>query len=553
MMWQRLKKLYADRKNLNNSLKWLMKISAPNKWNLLILILVNCILTAVGVATAAINKQIVDKAMDFSVVLPYIIVAVLFAAGSIAGSVFLNIFSVRLTEKYSFHIRCEMYRHILKSIWTKRTAFHSEGLLSRMTSDASAVTNGVISVSLEIITTIVQFVLAFFLLWFYDSSLAVVALLSGPVAAVVSVYMGAKLKNIQVHIQQSEADYRQYLQEHISHADVVKAFGQEDMSIDALAELQKKRYYWIKKKNRLTVYSGAVISFVFSFTYLFAFVSGAFDISKGIITYGTMTAFLGLMGQVQVPVMALSKLIPQFVGILASTGRIMEITEMEEEESFEECTLQKGSVGLKAENITLSYDGNVIIKDLSFDVKPGETVMLAGSSGIGKTTLLRGILGLLSPDCGNVVMYDGNGAEVKCSRDTRQYLSYVPQGNTLFSGTIKDNLKMGKADATDDEMWNVLDVACASDFIKELEKGLDTVVGERGCGLSEGQAQRISIARALLKPYDLLVLDEATSALDEATEAKILQNLSNSNDKTCLFVSHRETVGKYADRIIEIK
>ena len=552
-MWQRLNRMYAERKSLKKSLGWLVKISAPNKWSLLVLMLANCVLTAVGVATAAVNKHIVDKAMDFSAVLPYIIVAVLFAAASIAGSVFLNIFSVRLTEKYSFHIRSEMYRHILKSVWTDRTAFHSEGLLSRITSDASAVTNGVINVSLEIITTIVQFVLAFCLLWFYDASLAMVALFSGPVAAVVSVYMGTKLKNIQEHIQQSEADYRQYLQEHISHADVVKVFGQEDISIDALAELQKNRYYWIKKKNRLTVYSGAVISFVFTFTYLFAFITGAFDISNGVITYGTMTAFLGLMGQVQVPVMALSRLIPQFVGILASTGRIMEIAEMKEEESAEGKVLVKGSVGLKAQNITLSYDGNKILKDFSLDVKPGETVMMAGSSGIGKTTLLRGILGLLSPDCGDIVMYDGYGTEIKCSRDTRKYLSYVPQGNTLFSGTIKDNLKMGKADATDEEMWNVLDVACATEFVKYLEKGLDTVVGERGCGLSEGQAQRISIARALLKPYNMIILDEATSALDETTEAVILQNLSNANDKTCLFVSHRETVGKYADRIIEIK
>ena len=552
-MWRRLKKLYADRKNLKKSLDWLVKISSPNKWNLLTLVVINCVLTAVGVASAAVNKHIVDKAMDFSTVLPYIIVAVLFAAGSIAGSVFLSIFSVRLTEKYSFHIRCEMYKHILKSVWTKRTAFHSEGLLSRMTSDAAVVTNGVINVSLEIITTIVQFVMAFALLWYYDASLAVVALFSGPVAAIVSVYMGAKLKTIQVNIQQSEADYRQYLQEHISHADVVKVFGQEDVSIEALAELQKKRYFWIKKKNRLTVYSGAIISFVFSFTYLFAFVTGAFDISKGVITYGTMTAFLGLMGQVQVPVMALSKLIPQFVGILASTGRIMEITEMKEEEVTDKIPLEKGSVGLKAENLTLSYGGNDIIKDFSMDIKPGETVMLAGSSGIGKTTLLRGILGLLAPVSGDIVMYDNNGMVAKCSKNTRNYLSYVPQGNTLFSGTIKDNLKMGKADATEEEMLQALDVACATEFVKGLEDGLDTMVGERGCGLSEGQAQRISIARALLKSYDLLILDEATSALDEATEAEILRNLSNTNQKTCLFVSHRETVGKYANRIISIK
>ena len=552
-MWHKLKELFAERKNLRNSFAWIIHISASHKWKLLLLMIANCLITAVGVGTAAVNKHIVDKAVIDGGMVPYIIVAIMFAVFTLATSVWLSIFTVKVTEKYSYNIRLDMYEKILNSLWIKRTSHHSEGLVTRMTSDAGAVTSGVINVCMQIVSTVLQFVMAFILIWHYDSSLALVALVSGPVAAFASVYIGLKLKKIQVEIQQSEADYREFLQENISHADVIKVFGRESESLKSIGELQDRRFYWIKRKNRLSVCSAAIISAVFSGTYLFAFITGALRIASGEITFGTMTAFLSLMGQVQGPILALASLIPQFVGILASAGRIIEVIGMPKEEDVNFCDLN-APFGILCENATISYDGNVVVDNFNMDVKPGETVMFEGSSGIGKTTLLRSILGFLSPDSGMVNIYDVDGKNAPCSSGTRKYISYVPQGNTLFSGTIADNLKMGNPDATSEQMQYALQAACAWDFVNELEDGLDSVVGERGCGISEGQAQRIAIARAFLKPFEILVLDEATSSLDEETERKVLENLKKiKKEKTCLFVSHRKSVGEFADRVITIE
>lgn len=551
-MWQKLKELFAERKNMCNSFAWIIHISAPHKWKLLVLTVANCLITAVGVATAAVNKHIVDKAVADGGMVPYIIVAVLFAVFSLATSVWLSIFTVKVTEKYTYNIRSEMYEKILNSLWIRRTSHHSEGLVTRMTSDAGAVTSGVINVCMQIISTVLQFVMAFLLIWHYDSSLALVAVVSGPVAAFASVYIGLKLKKIQVEIQQSESDYREFLQENISHADVIKVFGRESDSLKSLGELQDRRFYWIKKKNSLSVCSAAIISGVFSGAYLFAFITGALKIANGEITFGTMTAFLSLMGQVQGPILALASLIPQFVGILASAGRIIEVIGMPKEEVVDFGELD-APLGILCENATVSYDDNVVVDKFNVNIKPGETVMLEGSSGIGKTTLIRSVLGFLSPDSGRVSIYDVDGKTVPCSCGTRKYISYVPQGNTLFSGTIADNLKMGNPSATEEQMQEALQAACAWEFVNELEDGINSVVGERGCGISEGQAQRISIARAFLKPFEILVLDEATSALDEKTEREILENLKKiKKNKTCLFVSHRKSVGEFADRVITI-
>lgn len=552
-MLQRIKELYNDRKNLKDSLLWLMHISLPYRGSILFLILVNCSITAVGVATAAINKHIIDGAVSSRVLLPYIVIAVAVSLFSLSASVLLNILTVRITEKYSFHIRSELYRHVLNSVWTERTSRHSEDYLSRMTSDVNAVTNGVTDVSINIVTTVFQFVMAFLLIWHYDSSLALVALVSGPVAAFVSLFIAARLKKIQEEIQRSEAEYRKFLQEHISHADVIKVFGREVSSIENLHSLHNKRFYWIKKRNKLNVWSTAIISTVFSGTYLFAFITGAIRIASGEITYGTMTAFLSLMGQVQMPVLALAGLIPKFVGILASTGRVMEISDMKTEpvlclpENF-----AKTPVGLRINNVKLAYGDRVVVDNFSMDIKPGETVMISGSSGIGKTTLLRTVLGFLIADSGTAEFYDADGNTMTCCAQTRQYISYVPQGNTLFSGTIAENLRFGNPDADEEQMCGALKDACAWDFVSGLDDGIETIIGERGCGLSEGQAQRIAIARAFLKPYELLIMDEATSALDEDTEHLILDNIKKKR-KTCIFVSHRKTVACYADKVVKIK
>ena len=332
------------------------------------------------------------------------------------------------------------------------------------------------------------------------------------------------------------------------------AVEKEKTSEERLIELQENRMYWIRKRNTTKLIASAIISFVFSATYLFAFCTGAVKISAGAITFGTMTAFLSLISQVQAPMYTLANLMPQMVGTLASAGRIMKITEMETEPEVEITDELCGAVGISGKKMSLAYGDKTIVEGLDIEVKPGEFVMIRGSSGVGKTTLLRSILGFIEPASGTLAFYDVNGVEIPCSNATRRYISYVPQGNTLFNGTIAENLRLGKEDATEEEMRRALEVACAWDFVDSLPNKLETQIGEKGRGFSEGQAQRIAVARALLKPAGIIIMDEATSALDSVTEEKILSELkANISGKSCLFVSHRESVSKVADRVISVE
>lgn len=545
--------------NINwHSIHWMYQISAPYRKSILGLILLKCIMVAIGIAMAAVNKYIVDLASSSLNMTGNILLAIFLTALSLIGGILLGVWSVKLTEQYSYHIRNQMYQHILHSTWKSRVTQHSEELLSRLTSDVNMVTSGIVNVSISIVSTIVQLIMAFFLLWHYDWTLALFALITGPVAAIVSIYFGRRLKKIQKNLQQTEADYRVYLQEQISNADVIKAFEKETESINKLDELQKKRMYWVEQKNKWKVLMGTGISFVFSGTYLFAFITAALKIAAGIITYGTMTAFLSLVNQIQTPIYTLSSLLPQIVGVLASAGRIMEISDMpmeEVSESENESEDMIAKVGIQAENISFSYDGKrEILSKLSFHIPPGQLAVITGPSGIGKTTLIRILLGFLPWDSGEIAYINENGDKIACSAKTRKYISYVPQGNTLFNGTIADNLKMGYSDATIEQMQQALKIACAWEFIEKLPLGINTVIGEKANGLSEGQAQRIAIARAIIRPAPVLILDEATSALDENTERKILENLySIKNGQTCFVVSHRSIIKEYADQVIDLK
>ncbi len=550
-MWKRIAEVFGDRENYRKYFRWLSGVSKPYIRPIFFIVLIRCMISVLGVASATINKYIVDFAASEFERKAYIIAAAACLIVSTAGSVILSIISLSVSERYACHVRSEMFEHILNSTWIERRKRHSEEFMTRLTADVSAITGGVINISSSVISTVIQFIIAFSILWYYDKSLAMVGILTGPVIGVVGVAIGQKIKDIQKKIQENESEYRVFLQERISHASTVKVFHQENPSLEKLSEIHSNRMYWIQKKNIIKLYSSALVHLIFSGTYLFAFCVGAIKVSTGDITFGTMTVFLSLIGQVQTPLYSLMHILPQTFGLLASAGRVMELSEMPTEDTTENISLD-GAIGLRVENAALAYEDKRVIENLDMDIKPGEFVMLKGASGIGKTTLIRNIMGFLKPDRGKVILYDGT-KEVDCSPSTRSYITYVPQGNTLFGDTIEANLKMAKSDATEQEMITALESACAMEFVSKLDDGLKSVVGEKGCGLSEGQAQRIAIARAILKPAGLIIMDEATSALDAKTELEILKNLKqNLGGKTCLFVSHRDSVKQHADRVAEI-
>ena len=469
-----------------------------------------------------------------------------------------------ITEKYACQVRKSLFGHLLKLPWLSRTVYHSEELLSRITSDVEQITSGVSRLIVSGGALVVRMVLAFCLLWNYAPALAIAMIIIAPVGALASKFISRGMNKVQQEYQQTEADYRIFLQERLSKVELVQIFGQEENSIHRLEEIQDKRLRLVRLKNKWKVLGTGVIGVTFTGAQMIAFVTGALMVSEGSITFGVMTAFLSLVGQIQGPIYSLANQIPQIVGVLASAGRIMEISEMATEAEEDSCEAgasdvhasltENGvcSLGIRAESVSIGYQEENVVHDVSFDIQPGQMAMLAGKSGIGKTTLLRAIMGFLKPSSGKLYCYSENGVQQPFGTGSRKLISYVPQGNTLMFGTIADNLRMGKSDATAEEMKEALRMADALAFVESLPEGMDTKIGEKAAGLSEGQAQRISIARALLKQSAILILDEATSALDENTEMKILDAISRSEHQTVLFVSHRRYLEKYADQVIEL-
>lgn len=560
-----------DRSNQRRYLQWLVKLTGKSKSKLFGLFILNTLVAASTVVISLINKEIVDKASDHARFQIMVILMVGLYAFSIIGGLVESLLESLITERYACHVRSSLFEKLLGMSWKNRTKYHSEELLSRITSDVEQITTGVSQLVISVGGLLIRLILAFVLLWGYAKILAIATIVIAPVGVLAFLFVSIGLKKVQKEYQQTEADYRVFLQERLSKIDLVQIFGQESSSIEKLNKIQDKRLALVRKKNRWKVLGSGIIGLTFTGTQAVAFVMGAVMVNEGNITFGVMTAFLSLVGQIQGPIYTIANKLPQVVGVLASAGRIMEVSECKDEDDTEESKavsgfddeagissedsvldLSDGFLGLTAENVCIGYGEELIVKNASFSIKPGEMVMLAGRSGIGKTTLLRSTMGFLPVSSGKLSFVDESGKCATCGNKTREYISYVPQGNTLMFGSIAENLLMGNSDATREEMMEALRVADALDFVMELPQGIDTVIGEKATGISEGQAQRISIARALLKKSGFLILDEATSALDEDTEKKILEAVSKTNHPTCLFVSHRRYLEKYADQVVEL-
>ena len=322
---------------------------------------------------------------------------------------------------------------------------------------------------------------------------------------------------------------------------------------DRLDSLQEVEYGQILDRTRFNIFARTMVGAAFNIGYIIAFLWGVFGIWKGSITFGVMTAFLQLVGQIQGPAVRLTRQVPAFANATASIDRLMALENSPKEEKGDPVVIP-GVAGIRLENVTFRYDGEgrYIFKDFSFDFPPGSRTAIVGETGVGKSTLVRLMMALLEPQQGKVVLY-GNGREAVASALTRRNLVYVPQGNSLFSGTIRDNLRLGDPEACEDDMKRVLEIA-AAEFVFDLPDGLDTVCGEGGTGLSEGQAQRIAIARGLLRPGSILLLDEFSSSLDPDTEDRLMRNLiAGKDEKTMVFITHRQKISEFCKNTLSLE
>lgn len=448
-----------------------------------------------------------------------------------------------------------MLDRILRSEWRGKEKRHSGDVLNRLEFDVNNVVNFLTETVPNTLSVLALFIGSFCYLFSMDPWLAAIIVFMLPVFILSSkVYVG-HMRKLTRQVRNSDSKVQSVLQETIQHRMLIKTLEKDEAMVDRLEGMQSELRHNVVKRTKFSVFSNLILNFGFALGYLTAFLWSALRMSAGTLTFGGMTAFLQLVAKIQGPARNLTKLVPAFVSVFTAAERLMELEENPLEEQGEPIYLNKteGGVGIKFSNVTYAYDDGKrnVIDNLTFDFKPNSCTAILGETGAGKTTIVRLILALLHPVKGNVTIY--NKVEEKdISPRTRCNLVYVPQGNTLLSGSIRDNLRMGRLNATDEEMYAALDKACAG-FVKELPDGLDTNCAEAGGGLSEGQAQRIAIARALLREGSVMIFDEATSALDPETERTLLKNLLGEHSHTIIFITHRPAVVDYCDNVLRIE
>ena len=534
--------------------RWLWSHSVGARGAILVNILLGSLTVGLNLLFIFLCKRLVDIAtgVEAGSLGPYTV----FVLSVVVLRLVVATINVRVenltNSKMNFIIRKGLYSNLLYAEWLGKEKRHTGDTVNRLESDVSTVTNVIVSDFPQIFTTLVQLVAAIVFLCTMEWRLAALLVLITPLFILFSRIFVRRLREMTRGIRETESEVQSHLQESLQHRMVIQSMENEGRMEDRLDDLQDREYGQIKERTRFNVIARSMVGAAFSFGYIAAFLWGVYGISKGTLTYGVMTAFLQLVGQVQRPLVNLTRQIPGLIYSSTSIDRLMEMEDAPKEVAGDPVRLA-GPAGIRVENLDYRYpDGKrMILKDLTFDFPPLSRTAIVGETGAGKSTLIRLMLALLKPVGGRVVLYD-EAQETPASAATRCNLVYVPQGNTLFSGSVRENLLMGKPDATEDEMKAALETAVA-DFVYSLPDGLETRCGEGGSGLSEGQSQRIAIARGLLRPGSILLLDEFSSSLDPETEQKLMDNLTKkAAGKTMIFITHRERIAQLCERTCRI-
>ena len=539
-------------------LKWLWKALRGYRLQ----VFLNIIVGLLGVAVSLLQVWAVQHAVEvaegavsgsiyWAVGMMAALVLARFALG-IASTWIHNILGIRAQNQ----MQQQMLDRILHTEWKGKESRHSGDVLNRLELDVGNVVGFLTETIPGTLSTLAMFFGAFTIMFLIDKRIALVIVVLAPLFVGLSkIYVG-KMRKLNRDVRDSDSKVQSILQETIQNRMLIKTLESDDMMVGRLEDTQSELRHRVVKRTAFRVVSGFIVNFGFSLGYLIAFLFSALRLSAGTLTFGGMTAFLQLVNRIQSPAHSLMQLVPQFVSVFTASERLMEL----ENDPLEEQgtpVYMKSPCGIRFCNVSFGYedaanaDDSKVVSDFSFDFKPGSCTAVLGETGVGKTTLIRLILALLRPQNGQIEVYDQKSQQ-KMSPLLRCNFVYVPQGNTLLSGTIRENLRLGSLNASDDEMLDALDAACA-EFVRDLPDGLDTVCAEKGGGLSEGQAQRIAIARALLRNRPIMLFDEATSALDPETERQLLQNILRQHDKTVIFITHRPVVVEYCDQVLKVK
>lgn len=481
--------------------------------------------------------------------------------GTIIGALMLAEITSRSASRWIYAVtgnkvrnrmRLGIFARLLRCDWLHLQKHHTGDLVNRLEGDVNEITALITETIPATIVVMVQLAASFFLLFAMSPMLAVSIVVILPISLVASQFYVRRMRRLNRDVRDSDSRIQSVLQESLQHKELIKTLEQNDSTEKQLAKLQEQLHTQVTDRTKFSLGAFTFVQLGFAAGYLVAFIWGVDGLHEGIITYGTMAAYLQLVGLIQRPTMDLSRHIPGIASSLTAAERLYELEDMPLETEGKSIMLE-GTAGIRFRNVGFRYEdkNRKILDNFCFDFAPNSSTAIIGETGTGKTTLIRLMVALVSPQSGSIEIYNGKESR-QSSTLTRGNFVYIPQGNSLVSGTIRDNLLMGNPEATEEQMKAALHMACA-DYVQELPDGMDSEVTERGGGLSEGQAQRIAIARSILRPGSILILDEITSALDEETERELLKRLTQGQTgKTLIFVTHRPAIMEYCTQILKI-
>ena len=539
-------------------LRWISKLAAPVAPMLTGAVLCQLVLVGIALCYVYISKSLVDVASGVGeggarelVLLGCAMVLTILLR--IAFQSCISYVESKAEIKIANSLRQREFDKLMHLKSDYRKHWHSGDLVNRMQSDVSAVASSIGRVIPNLTGAVLKFSAAFAYMLVLEARLAWLLVLVIPVGVFGGRFVLRRTRALTLAVREGDGKVQSHVQESVQHLPVIQGLEYGANSSSELEMIQDDFYSKIMRRTRFSIVARILTALAFSLGYAIAFLWGVRGIWLGSVSFGLMTAFLQLVGQIQRPLLEMSEQLPSLFHCSASIDRLMEIEAMPGEEEGE-ALMMDGIAGVRLENLSFHYpDGEEMIFDnFSHDFKPGSRTAVIGETGIGKSTLIKLLMSLLQADSGRITLYDLKGNCAEASSRTRCNMVYVPQGNTLFSGSIRENLLMGKPDADESQMREALHRA-AADFVDRMPEGLDSQCFEAGGGLSEGQAQRIAIARALLRPGSILLLDEFSSALDPETEELLLERLNDgSSDKTMIFITHRERVADYCDSILRL-
>lgn len=541
-------------KDKKSTLKWIIGISKPLLPNIITICFVGILDSLCAVFIALQSKNVIDYAVarNYEQLLnSAIILAVMILAQFVFSFTYMKL-SADVVAKQSLRMQRRIFKNVVGMEYKYATSFHTGELMNRITTDADTVICAVIGIVPSVVAFVTGIAAALGALVIIQPAFALVCVLAGLIIGCGAVIWGRRLKKHTLECRKWSDKGNSFMMECIQNLLAIKSFCNEESVVEHSKGIQLSTYKALKKRNNNSILASLTSNFAFTLGYFLALGWGAFGIAFGTLTYGKLMAMVQLVGKIQSPFKGIASVIPQYYQMLASGERLMDIVNYSEENAVQSNIKDFKSIEFR--DMSFGYkDDEYILKEVNLQINKGDFVLIAGTSGIGKSTLLKLMLAMYTPSDGDINLIDNDDNVHKMSADLRGLFSYVPQGNMVLSGTVRDNVVFFDKYIDDARIEECLKAAELWDDISSLRDGCDTVIGENGVGLSEGQVQRLAVARALYRYVPVLLLDEATSALDEVTEAKMLENIRKIKDKTCILISHKKGAEKYMDKKISIE